>query len=141
MRMAGTSFYAFVAVDPPCLLNWRARGAKNTWTMVEGHQVQRLAWRYRKKLVGLKFAADSPNERFRDGASLIHQKTLTQIEAHGKNLFLIFGGPLVQTEGCQSVPEEQDDKHEAVVCHIHFGMSGQFRTMRYPGRCIWQMWC
>ena len=46
------------------------------------------------------------------GAKAINQQPLNRIECHGKNLFYFFG--------------EGDD---TVVLHVHFGMSGAFRTL------------
>lgn len=46
------------------------------------------------------------------GAKAIDQQPLNRIECHGKNLFYFFG--------------EGDD---TVVLHVHFGMSGAFRTL------------
>ena len=73
--------------------------------MVEGHQCHRVGHFHRQKLLGKRFTCTSPNGRFVDGASAIHNRTLTRIEIHGKNLFYFF---------------------EDVVVHIHFGMSGRF---------------
>ena len=46
----------------------------------------------------------------------MHNQPLRRIEVHGKNLFYFFG----------------DDTSPQVV-HIHFGMSGAFKTMALPG--------
>ena len=46
------------------------------------------------------------------GAQAINQQPLSRIEVHGKNLFYFFG------EG-----------DATVVLHIHFGMSGRFKTV------------
>ncbi len=46
------------------------------------------------------------------GAQAINQQPLSRIEVHGKNLFYFFG------EG-----------DSTVVLHIHFGMSGAFKTV------------
>lgn len=46
----------------------------------------------------------------------MHQKPLTRIEVHGKNLFYFFG-----------------DAKAPEIVHIHFGMSGAFKTMTLPG--------
>lgn len=46
------------------------------------------------------------------GAKAIDQKRLARIECHGKNLFYFFA------EGS-----------EVVVLHVHFGMSGAFKTV------------
>ncbi|KAA8495173.1 Endonuclease 8 1 [Porphyridium purpureum] len=109
-------------------------------SMVEGHQTQRLAARHRRTLLGLKFDASSPNGRFTEGAKLIHGQTLHQIEAHGKNLFYFFGGAgPVQRLPCAPVPVAGASEASAgiadncTVVHVHFGMSGQFKTMKPPG--------
>ena len=46
----------------------------------------------------------------------MHDKPLIRIEVHGKNLFYFFG-----------------DAASPQVVHIHFGMSGAFKTMTLPG--------
>lgn len=46
----------------------------------------------------------------------MHDKPLIWIEVHGKNLFYFFG-----------------DASSPQVVHIHFGMSGAFKTMTLPG--------
>lgn len=74
--------------------------------MVEGHSCHRLAFQHRKRLVGRRFQASSPNGRFSDGAAAIEGKVLLRIEVHGKNLFYFFEG--------------------GAIIHIHFGMSGHF---------------
>ncbi|KAL3147956.1 hypothetical protein ABBQ38_014251 [Trebouxia sp. C0009 RCD-2024] len=84
--------------------------------MVEGHGCHRVAHAHRKLLLGKRFVAKSPNGRFTEGAEAVHQQPLTRIEVHGKNLFYFFG-------------EVQAPK----VVHIHFGMSGAFKTMTLPG--------
>ncbi|KAK9842012.1 hypothetical protein WJX81_004236 [Elliptochloris bilobata] len=79
--------------------------------MVEGHQCHRVVRAHRKSLMGRSFAAQSPNGRFADGAKAISGKLLSRIECHGKNLFYFFG-----------------TGEDTVVMHVHFGMSGAFRT-------------
>ena len=46
----------------------------------------------------------------------MQNQPLTRIEVHGKNLFYFFG-----------------DAANPRVVHIHFGMSGAFKTMTLPG--------
>ena len=58
--------------------------------MVEGHSVHRIASRFRTTLVGRKFKATSPNARFMEGADAINGRTLSRMEAVGKNLFAFF---------------------------------------------------
>ena len=59
--------------------------------MVEGHGVHRVAQRHRRLLLGKVFKATSPNGRFAQGAKLIDDRTLSRIEAIGKNLFYFWG--------------------------------------------------
>lgn len=84
-------------------------------TMVEGHAVHRLAAAHRANLVRRAFRADSPNGRFEAGASAIDGRVLARVEAVGKNLFHFYNARGV-------------DGGDTAVVHIHFGMSGQFRT-------------
>lgn len=83
--------------------------------MVEGHQCHRVAHAHCKTLLNKKFEATSPNKRFTDGAAAIHNKYLSRIEVHGKNMFYFFNAQ----------PRPDDD---AVVMRVHFGMAGAFRT-------------
>uniref|UniRef100_A0A7S3FNN1 DNA-(apurinic or apyrimidinic site) lyase n=1 Tax=Chloropicon roscoffensis TaxID=1461544 RepID=A0A7S3FNN1_9CHLO len=83
--------------------------------MVEGHGVHRVAQRHRRLLLGKVFKATSPNGRFAQGAKLIDDRTLSRIEAIGKNLFYFWG-------------DRGDGGKNTTVVHIHFGMSGQFKT-------------
>ena len=85
--------------------------------MVEGHQVQRVAHYHRKILLGKCFKATSPNGRFAEGARAINNRPLQRVEAVGKNLFYFWG--------------RKDEP--ATVMHVHFGMSGQFKTSSLPG--------
>uniref|UniRef100_A0A7S3NL00 DNA-(apurinic or apyrimidinic site) lyase n=1 Tax=Aureoumbra lagunensis TaxID=44058 RepID=A0A7S3NL00_9STRA len=77
--------------------------------MVEGHSVHRVVHQVRQRLVGKVVKAQSPNKRFTEGASRINNQKFTSIEAHGKNIFAIFG----------------QDAEETIV-HVHFGMSGNW---------------
>ena len=96
----------------------RARAVSNNHIiMVEGHGVHRVAERHKKLLLGKVFKATSPNGRFKEGAKHIHDRQLSRIEAIGKNLFYFWGGK-----------GEKNEKREPTVVHIHFGMSGQFKT-------------
>ena len=82
--------------------------------MVEGHGVHRVAERHKRLLLGKVFKATSPNGKFKEGAKLINNRPLSRIEAIGKNLFYFWGNG--------------KDAKNATVVHIHFGMSGQFKT-------------
>lgn len=50
------------------------------------------------------------------GAQAVDNTLLLRIEVHGKNLFYFFGDVITPH-----------------VVHIHFGMSGAFKTMTLPG--------
>ena len=91
--------------------------------MVEGHQCHRVAAAHRKLLVGKVFSASSPNSRFVGGATAINGRSLAKIEVHGKNLFYFFRD---ENAAAKAV-------HEHEVVHIHFGMAGAFKTMKWPG--------
>ncbi|CAM6000058.1 unnamed protein product [Sphagnum balticum] len=97
--------------------------------MVEGPGVHCVALVHRRMLQGRVFQATSPSGRFVDGAAAINGCVLSHIEAHGKNIFYFFTP--------KKVKEEEDVLEklglDAVVVHIHFGMSGSFRTFPYPG--------
>ena len=101
--------------------------------MVEGHQCHRVAAAHRKLLVGRSFKATSPNQRFTAGAAAINNRPLAKIEVHGKNLFYFFRrlstGPVTgaAATGAAAATAQHD------VVHVHFGMSGAFKTMRRPG--------
>ena len=74
--------------------------------MVEGHSVHRVAEDQRKKLVGKRLKAISPNKRFESEAKLISGRKYEKIVPVGKNLFAFFEG--------------------GYVVHVHFGMSGRW---------------
>lgn len=83
---------------------------------MEGHGTHRVAAAHRAALVGKVFAASSPNGRFVEGAAAVSGKQLTDVQAHGKHVFYVFGSG-----------------DQAVVVHVHFGMSGRFSTHTLPG--------
>lgn len=96
--------------------------------MVEGPGVHRVAAAHRKLLLGQRFIASSPNGKFTDGAAAISGQVLALIEAHGKNIFYFFTGCKQKKEiTLENLPEKTG------VVHIHFGMSGSFRTFPVPG--------
>lgn len=96
--------------------------------MVEGHGVHRVAALHRKRLVGKKFRAWSPNGRFVEGAKKIDGKEFRKIEAVGKNLFAFFGGGDDDggRGGGGGSPSDGEDDDEEVVVHVHFGMAGNW---------------
>lgn len=57
-----------------------------------------------------------PLQPYVTGAQAVNKIPLTRIEVHGKNLFYFFG-----------------DEASPHIVHIHFGMSGAFKTMTLPG--------
>ncbi|GAB0498730.1 hypothetical protein MMPV_010078 [Pyropia vietnamensis] len=96
--------------------------------MVEGHAVQRLATTHRAVLLHRMFRADSPNGRFSAGAAAIDGRVLVRVEAIGKNLFHFYARRGVAGPSTRLPPDD-----DLVVVHLHFGMSGQFRTAGGPG--------
>lgn len=74
--------------------------------MPEGHTIHRLARDFRADFAGGKVSAASPQGKFADGAALVDGQVLTDAEAHGKHLFLGFGG--------------------AGWVHVHLGLYGKF---------------
>jgi len=89
--------------------------------MVEGDGCHRVAAQHRRTLVGQRFAAQSPNGRFKAGAAAIMKAggVLLRIEVHGKNMFYFFGEPSA------SISDPN-----IVVVHIHFGMAGAFAVYK-----------
>ena len=63
-------YSASLREDFTCIVN-----QKGTLTMVEGHSVHRVASLHRKRLIGKKFQACSPNGRFIDGATAINNRS------------------------------------------------------------------
>ncbi|MHC5701464.1 Fpg/Nei family DNA glycosylase [Streptomyces tirandamycinicus] len=60
--------------------------------MPEGHTIHRLAADYRERFGGRSVRVTSPQGRFADSAALLDGTVLERTEAHGKHLFLGFGG-------------------------------------------------
>ncbi|MFJ8231228.1 Fpg/Nei family DNA glycosylase [Streptomyces sp. NPDC094448] len=60
--------------------------------MPEGHTIHRLAADHRDRFAGRPVRVSSPQGKFSDAAALLDGGTLHETEAHGKHLFLGFGG-------------------------------------------------
>ncbi|MFG2641863.1 Fpg/Nei family DNA glycosylase [Streptomyces sp. NPDC048370] len=60
--------------------------------MPEGHTIHRLAADHRERFGGRSVRVTSPQGKFADSAALLDGATLEAAEAHGKHLFLAFGG-------------------------------------------------
>ncbi|AXI77570.1 Fpg/Nei family DNA glycosylase [Peterkaempfera bronchialis] len=60
--------------------------------MPEGHTIHRLAAAHLRVFGGRPVRATSPQGRFGAGAALVDGRVLDRTEAHGKHLFLGFGG-------------------------------------------------
>lgn len=73
--------------------------------MPEGHSIYRLARQFDSVFVGETLQVSSPQGRFEAGAALLNGRALQRAWAHGKHLFLGFGGP---------------------VLHVHLGLYGAF---------------
>ncbi|KAL3691137.1 hypothetical protein R1sor_004788 [Riccia sorocarpa] len=95
--------------------------------MVEGPGVHRVAIAHRRVLLGRAFTCSSPSGRFTEGAEIINGLYLSLIEAHGKNIFYFFTKQKIENAALNNLPED------VTVIHIHFGMSGSFRTYKFPG--------
>lgn len=74
--------------------------------MPEGHTIHRLAADHRERFRGRAVRTSSPQGRFSAGAALVDGLVLAEAEAHGKHLFLGFGG--------------------AGWVHVHLGLIGKF---------------
>ncbi|CAG6393212.1 Fpg/Nei family DNA glycosylase [Streptomyces cocklensis] len=74
--------------------------------MPEGHTIHRLAADHRERFAGRPVRASSPQGKFSDGAALVDGLVMAEAEAHGKHLFLGFGG--------------------AGWVHVHLGLIGKF---------------
>jgi endonuclease-8 len=74
--------------------------------MPEGHTLHRLALDFRDRFGGRRVRAASPQGKFADGAALVDGRVLDAAEAHGKHLFLGFGG--------------------TGWIHVHLGLYGKF---------------
>ncbi|GAA0590602.1 Fpg/Nei family DNA glycosylase [Streptomyces crystallinus] len=74
--------------------------------MPEGHTIHRLAADHEQWFGGRVVRASSPQGKFSDGAALVDGQVLTSAEAHGKHLFLGFGG--------------------AGWIHVHLGLFGKY---------------
>ncbi|MCO5608069.1 hypothetical protein L7F22_062274 [Adiantum nelumboides] len=98
--------------------------------MVEGPLVHFVAVTHRRLLLGQRLLASSPNGKFRDGAALVDGQVLTLIEAHGKNIFYFFTHSK-PANSKQMVPKHLPE--DTTVVHIHFGLSGSFKTYAAPG--------
>ncbi|MEU2154334.1 DNA-formamidopyrimidine glycosylase family protein [Streptomyces sp. NPDC019396] len=60
--------------------------------MPEGHTIHRLAADYRERFGGRSVRVTSPQGKFSASAALLDGTALERTEAHGKHLFLGFGG-------------------------------------------------
>ncbi|KAI5080685.1 hypothetical protein GOP47_0003868 [Adiantum capillus-veneris] len=98
--------------------------------MVEGPLVHLVATVHRRLLLGQRLRASSPNGKFRGGAALVDNQVLALIEAHGKNIFYFFTR-LKPANSNQIIPQHLPE--DATVVHIHFGLSGSFKTYTAPG--------
>ncbi|MEG3631600.1 Fpg/Nei family DNA glycosylase [Streptomyces poriticola] len=76
--------------------------------MPEGHTIHRLAQDYAAAFAGAPVRVTSPQGKFSDAAALLDGTVLRTADAHGKHLFLGFGGA-----------EEGD------WVHIHLGLFGK----------------
>lgn len=59
--------------------------------MPEGHSVHRIARQFRHNFRGKTVRASSPQGRFAEGASVLDGRTITDVDAVGKQMFMHFG--------------------------------------------------
>ncbi|HPT95848.1 MAG TPA: DNA-formamidopyrimidine glycosylase family protein [Microbacteriaceae bacterium] len=60
--------------------------------MPEGHSVHRIARQFDRNFVGRRVSASSPQGRFVEGASILDGRTVTAVQAVGKQMFMEFDG-------------------------------------------------
>ncbi|WP_166352898.1 Fpg/Nei family DNA glycosylase [Phytoactinopolyspora limicola] len=92
--------------------------------MPEGHTIHRLARHLRSEFAGEPLSVSSPQGRFRDSAALLDGTVLETTDAHGKHLFLGFGGGAIRGV-----------VHRWV--HVHLGLYGKFRIVEGPAEPPW----
>jgi formamidopyrimidine-DNA glycosylase len=90
--------------------------------MPEGHVVHVDARRFAGRMVGRTVHAASPQGRFADGAAALDGRTMTAVEAYGKNLFLRF-----------SVPRGASGERAKPWLHVHLGLIGGWRWFAGDG--------
>jgi endonuclease-8 len=90
----------------------------------EGHTLHRLAAAYRERFAGRPVRVTSPQGGFAAAAALLDGTVLRSSEAHGKHLFLGFGGA---PEGPGGAPGQ--------YVHVHLGLFGKvaFEERGDPG--------
>ncbi len=59
--------------------------------MPEGHSVHRIARQFRHNFQGKTVRASSPQGRFAEGAAVLDGRTITDVDAVGKQMFMHFG--------------------------------------------------
>ncbi|MET1052541.1 MAG: DNA-formamidopyrimidine glycosylase family protein [Mycetocola sp.] len=59
--------------------------------MPEGHSVHRIARQFRQNFQGHRVTASSPQGRFVEGAAVLDGRTVTDVKAVGKQMFIDFG--------------------------------------------------
>lgn len=82
--------------------------------MPEGHSIHRLARQLADVFAGQRLAVSSPQGRFEAGARLLDGQVLRGTRAHGKHLFVEFGGAGPTSGGTER------------VLRIHLGLYGAF---------------
>lgn len=87
--------------------------------MPEGHTTHRLAREHRRDLVGRHVHVWSPQGRFAEGAAVLDDRVLLDVEAYGKHLFYRWAG----------ASGVADDTPERTL-HVHLGLVGAFRSHR-----------
>lgn len=107
--------------------------------MPEGHTVHRIANSFNQNFAGRKVRISSPQGRFTD-SSLVSGKRLVVAKAHGKQLFLQFGQPIIRIHlGIYGKWSFQDFKSEAPApvgeVRARFQISNHLADLRGPTVC------
>jgi endonuclease-8 len=99
----------------------------------EGHTLHRLAAAYRERFAGRPVRVTSPQGGFAAAAALLDGTVLRDSEAHGKHLFLGFGGAPESGAPESGAPEGSGGPEHYV--HVHLGLFGKvaFEERGDPG--------
>ncbi|MEV7868987.1 DNA-formamidopyrimidine glycosylase family protein [Streptomyces sp. NPDC088124] len=93
--------------------------------MPEGHTIHRLAEDHLARFGGRPVRVSSPQGKFSDSAALLDGQVMTGVDAHGKHLFLGFGG--TGDRGGADEPEHAGRTGAAGWgwVHVHLGLFGK----------------
>ncbi|QXE36815.1 Fpg/Nei family DNA glycosylase [Streptomyces sp. GMY02] len=96
--------------------------------MPEGHTIHRLAEDHLDRFGGRPVRVSSPQGKFSDSAALLDGRVFERVDAHGKHLFLGFGGPDGKDSPDGGGPDgggEDGSGEDLGWVHIHLGLFGK----------------